>query len=343
MPELPMSSKELILRQVQLVEAATRGLDLSSISKSYNAQIAMIAESLQTKTAWQTDLVASIEQWNRSLVSPLVELQRTISAWPQLDLLEKNMRIWKDYFRTLPTFPKIELHQLDALQTVLREYDHVIDRQVDAFAMVPSIRPYQKRQLVAHEVQQKTIRLGPADIDKSSIITTGISATQSFVDEVAGIRREPQVGASEVEGEAFKALAELGPGYLAPLQGAIQTARSDNPDRARQTIASLRELSTHILHLLAPDAEVLRWVTKPEHIDKGRPTRPGRVEYIFRNCVGTSIEPFIKNEVQNIQTLFGWLNEGTHALKASFNDDALMFVICKTECYLLLLLKYARR
>lgn len=303
----------------------------------------MVAESLHTMTAWKTDLVASMERWNRSLIGPLSELQRTINAWPQLDLLDKNMRIWKDYFRTLPTFPKIELRQLDALQAVLREYDHVIDRQIDAFAAVPSIRPYQKRQLVAHESQQKAIRLGPADIDKSPIIATGISATQFFVDEVAGIRREPQEGASDVEDEVFQALAELGSGYLAPLQGAIQTARSENPDRARQTIASLRELSTHILHLLAPDAEVLKWVTKPEHVDRGRPTRPGRIEYIFRKCVGTSIEPFIKNEVQNIQTLFGWLNEGTHSLNASFNEDALMFVICKTECYILLLLKYARR
>src|SRR3546814_200632 len=41
--------------------------------------------------------------------------------------------------------------------------------------------------------------------------------------------------------------------------GALQAIKSQNPDKIRHMITSLRELYTHVLHILAPDKAFAKW------------------------------------------------------------------------------------
>jgi len=97
------------------------------------------------------------------------------------------------------------------------------------------------------------------------------------------------------------------------------------------------------LHKLSPDSEVKKWSSKKEHYHNGQPTRACRIEFIFRDCIGSSIKPYIENEVKFTKDFFGFLNGGTHSLESRLDENDLRYAIYKTESLILLLLKYARR
>ena len=76
----------------------------------------------------------------------------------------------------------------------------------------------------------------------------------------------------QVTGTLETLLADLDVNLVRLWQGAIQSLNSNNEDRSRHFLISLRELFTHVLHKLAPDSEVRSWTTSPEYFDKGNPT-----------------------------------------------------------------------
>jgi hypothetical protein len=334
-------------------DIATKMSAITGIHSLVADQMRSLSDAMRNVTG--AGLLDGMSEWQKSIresmktiagigsTSGLSELQKMMNTLPYHDVLTMNAKPWLAYARSVNDFSSYLPAHLDSLTAVLNNYDAKISQQLEAFDTVPYLRAYQKRSLIAHETRQKAVRLGPRDLGYAETISDGISATQSLVDQIAGVRESDEYpDSSSIEAEVFNTLANEGPEYPVPLHGAIQAASSDNPDKARQTIASLRELTMHILHRLSPDADVKKWSSRPEHYHNGQPTRACRIEYIFKGCVGSTIRPYIENEVKFIKDFMDFLNAGTHSLNTRLNERELRFAIYKTESLILLLLKYAR-
>lgn len=109
-------------------------------------------------------------------------------------------------------------------------------------------------------------------------------------------------------GDGFEArLASLDPALVTMYRGGVERVEGGGSDWARQALTSFRELSTHALHLLAPDAEVKPWA-RPDHFDKGKLTRKARLEYILREVDSGDLADFLKIDLQSMLALFNLMH-----------------------------------
>jgi hypothetical protein len=92
------------------------------------------------------------------------------------------------------------------------------------------------------------------------------------------------------------------------------------PDWYRHAMVSFRELNTHVLHLLAPDAEILP-AARPEDLHNGQPTRRARLNHIFAGMSGSAFTRFYEADMKAAISLFTLLNDGTHRLGNSATPD----------------------
>ncbi len=117
-------------------------------------------------------------------------------------------------------------------------------------------------------------------------------------------------------------LGNLDPSFPIMLRGAEQTIYSQNPDHCRHFASSHRELSTHILHLLAPDNEVKQWTQDPNHYDKeGKPTRRTRLKFIARNHSNDTFIDFLIKDFENQMAL---LNADEHRKEQEYSNRELL-------------------
>ena len=136
-------------------------------------------------------------------------------------------------------------------------------------------------------------------------------------------------------------LQSLHPGLPKMLEGARQALRSDNPDRVRHFHNSLRELSTHVLHHLAPTEKVSGWTQDPKDYSQTGPTRHARVRYIARGISTKPFATFIESDIKACVALFDLLNAGTHALEFEATTDQCRMVFFRVEQMLLFLFNIA--
>jgi hypothetical protein len=115
--------------------------------------------------------------------------------------------------------------------------------------------------------------------------------------------------------------------------GALQAMKSQNPDKIRHMIISLRELYTHVLHILAPDDAVYKWDEKQEHYNDGKPTRKGRFLYICRNLNGSNSQfaKLLKTEIDATLAMVNLFQGGTHSIKPIFSLEELEFIKIKAD------------
>jgi len=137
-------------------------------------------------------------------------------------------------------------------------------------------------------------------------------------------------------------LASFDDRLLALLNGARESLRSDNPDRARHVTTSIRELWTHILHGLAPDSEIRKWSNDDAHYHEGKPTRRARLSYICRKFSCEPLDKFVEDDVRSALTLIKSLNAGTHAIQSKLTEHQLQAIVYRTESSALFLLKISR-
>ena len=122
-------------------------------------------------------------------------------------------------------------------------------------------------------------------------------------------------------------------------QGAIQAYYSENVDKIRHFATSIRELFTHVMHILAPDNEVLAWTNEPSFLHEGKPTRKGRLFYICRNVNNEAFVEFIKRDIEATVAFINIFQGGTHKIKPKFSDGQLIAFKSKAESTLKFLLE----
>ena len=137
-------------------------------------------------------------------------------------------------------------------------------------------------------------------------------------------------------------LANFDDRYCPLLQGARSAAISDisdNPDRERHVATSLRELSTRVLHALAPDDCIRQWSADKRHFFNKRPTRRARLQYIHRHINADPLTRFVDDDVEAALSLLDLLQEGTHGVEPRFTESQLRFFVLRIESLLVFLIQ----
>jgi hypothetical protein len=111
-------------------------------------------------------------------------------------------------------------------------------------------------------------------------------------------------------------LTGINPQLSNMLEGARDSLSSDNHDRSRHFAISHRELCTHLLHILAPNEQVIEWNDDPNLIINKKPTRRARLKYIAREFDDDS---FIEFVIKDFENQFKLLNADTHKKEVSFS------------------------
>lgn len=148
----------------------------------------------------------------------------------------------------------------------------------------------------------------------------------------------------EVEGlpSVDDELASFDDRLLVLINGARESLKSDNPDRARHVTTSVRELCTHILHGLAPDDDIRKWSSDETHFHNSRPTRRARLLYICRKFSCDPLTRFVEDDVRAALTLIDSLNAGAHVVQSKLTEFHLEAIVYRMEALALFLLKISR-
>jgi hypothetical protein len=157
-----------------------------------------------------------------------------------------------------------------------------------------------------------------------------------FIEQKQHVRREIQ---AETNDKLADLLARLNEGLVTLWDGARLSLNSDNPERARHTAVSLRELFTHVLHALAPDAEVKNWTNNPKHYHNKRPTRKARLLYICREINYGPFTDFIEADINSTLKFLDLFQEGTHKIVIEYQERQLRAMLVRMESTLRFLLE----
>lgn len=142
----------------------------------------------------------------------------------------------------------------------------------------------------------------------------------------------------ENENSITKYLPNIDEKLLRLWNGAMQAYDSNNLEKARHFMCSIRELFTHFLHILAPDNDMKKWTSDPSYFYHGMPTRKSRFEYILRNLKSNRFVELKKNEIKAAIEFIIILQEGTHSLESEFTASDLVIIKSKAEATIKFLL-----
>ncbi len=137
-------------------------------------------------------------------------------------------------------------------------------------------------------------------------------------------------------------LAALNPALSSVWLGAKEALHSENPDRGRHVVVSLRELITHVLDMLAPPAAIQSWTSDPSHFHDGRPTREARVLFACRRVNHGPFSKFVSADVRATIEFIALFQRGTHELAVPFSGAQLRTLMARAESLLRFLLLVSR-
>lgn len=113
-------------------------------------------------------------------------------------------------------------------------------------------------------------------------------------------------------------LAQIDGDLVEVYRGGVMAIESGLPDWQRHSMTSFRELSTQVLHKLAPDKAV---IDSGGELHQGRPTRRARLTFIFSNVAGGEFTEFFEADMKTALKLFDLLNGNTHRLGSKATPD----------------------
>jgi hypothetical protein len=137
------------------------------------------------------------------------------------------------------------------------------------------------------------------------------------------------------------ALRSVDPRLVKMWRGAKQALKSGNPDRSRHLAVSLREMTTHLLHNLAPDDAVKSWSTSEDDFHQGRPTRKARIWCIYARY-GPEVQAFFAKDVDSAVYWIDIINKQTHTLEGLETDEAMEALLARFEGIVLALIRGAK-
>lgn len=151
--------------------------------------------------------------------------------------------------------------------------------------------------------------------------------------------------AAEVEQEISGCIAllqQVDPGLARPYVGARDALNSNNADKARHILSSLRELWNHLLRRLAPDDLVTSWIPRVKGqndlLYEGKPTRRARLLYACRELNNGPLVDFLVHDTRALVKLIELFNR-VHELETGLTDKQLRAILLKNDSWLMYILQ----
>lgn len=159
-----------------------------------------------------------------------------------------------------------------------------------------------------------------------------------FTEQIVVFREEIRVETPDL---VIVQLGKANPKWIKMLEGARQSLRSDNPDRIRHSITSLRELVREIMHFLSPEDDLRAWSNSADHFANNRPTRKARLQYIAREIDHGPFGEFVKKDIESMIAMINLFQAGTHAADTKLTEPQVAALLARVEGVVLFLFTIA--
>jgi hypothetical protein len=136
-------------------------------------------------------------------------------------------------------------------------------------------------------------------------------------------------------------LKEINPNLVNLRVGAKEAFTSNNPDKIRHCVTSLRELVREVIQYLSPEDSIKSWSQSEEDYSNGRPTRKARLRFITRHINHGKFIKFVEQDLKATSLAIDLFNAGTHQVKSKLTENQVSALIAKVETSLLFLLEIA--
>jgi len=198
------------------------------------------------------------------------------------------------------------------------------------------LKSFEENPISFAEISPVLTKSAPIEYFTGANLLEAISVDEEQIAEEEIIKNEILV---ENESSLTSYLPRLDTGLTKMWDGANAALSSSNPDKVRHFSASIRELFTHVIHILAPDEQIKKWSNDSSLYDKGKPTRKARLLFICRNISNDPLTKFVEKDVSATVEFLGLFQEGTHAITASFSEHQLIALKARAESTLKFLLE----
>lgn len=180
------------------------------------------------------------------------------------------------------------------------------------------------------------IKLPSVEYFTSSNLIEAITTEEDVSTEEEIVKTDIQY---ENEYSLMQWLPKIDEGLIKMWKGAIEALNSNNSDRIRHFVTSIRELYTHLFHILAPDQEIVNWSKSADDFANGRPTRKARLSFICRNISDEPFKKFVNKDIEATLAFIDLFQKGTHSIDPIFTTNHLITIKCKAETTLRFLLE----
>lgn len=172
--------------------------------------------------------------------------------------------------------------------------------------------------------------LPPIEMLTSSELVNTISRdeTEDYVEKDDLFKNEIK---EDVESSLEELLAYIDPKIKILWRGAKKALSSNNPDKKRHVVVSLREMLTHILHGISPDEELKKWTSDPNHFHNGRPTRKARLLFVCREINNGPFGQFMQIDVESHIKFIDLFQRGTHEIDIKYTNQQVRALLVRTE------------
>lgn len=198
------------------------------------------------------------------------------------------------------------------------------------------LKSFESNPLSYIEISPTISRIAPLEYFSTANLLEAISIEEDFTPEEELLKNEVQY---ENEILLSSHLPRIDTGLYKMWKGAIEAYNSNNSDKVRHFSTSIRELYTHLFHILAPDDAIKKWTSDPTYYHEGRPTRKARLLFICRNINNDQFKTFVKKDVDATIAFIDIFQKGTHDIDPIFSPNQLVTIKSKAENTLKFLLE----
>ncbi|MDR0827622.1 MAG: hypothetical protein LBN33_07075, partial [Desulfovibrio sp.] len=344
-PETPSSTIAKICNDMEAFNRA-----ITPVNKNVVEQIKRIVEPFNFT---QLELLSrSVSSLNSAISSSslLHSLDGIVAAWQNfeklnvvpLSLIENIQSSQLKIFSELP-ISNICL-QLSASQKLLAGVDFNFFKTVfpRELSLIPEVESAIASTVTAYGNLAEAFQENPGGVRLPNVILPGATReiyTASFaldslypreaLDEEY-LEEEIHLTAQTETADCLALLQQVDPDLARPYVGARDALNSNNTDRTRHILISLRELWTHLLRRLAPDNLVTAWIpvnANPKTLlHDGKPTRQARVLYVCRDLNSAPLAEFLTQDTRSLVKLIEIFNH-IHDLNMTLTDKQLRAII----------------
>lgn len=198
------------------------------------------------------------------------------------------------------------------------------------------LKSFETNPLSYTQISPSISRIAPLEYFSTANLLEAISVDEDITPEEELLKNEIQY---ENEILLSSHLPRIDAGLYKMWKGAIEAYNSNNSDRVRHFSTSIRELYTHLFHILAPDDAIKKCTSDPTHYHEGRPTRKARLLFICRNINNDPFNAFVKKDVDATIAFIDIFQKGTHDIDPVFSPNHLVIIKSKAENTLKFLLE----